>query len=60
MTQAELTRLAAEIIDRGAATGAALGHEYMQWHGPNDKGLWLGQSHGSAGAIYTALCCTAA
>jgi lantibiotic modifying enzyme len=23
----------------------------MQWHGPNDDGLWLGQSHGVAGVV---------
>mmetsp|Transcript_23562 Transcript_23562/g.60231 ORF Transcript_23562/g.60231 Transcript_23562/m.60231 type:complete len:229 (+) Transcript_23562:3-689(+) len=38
------------MIDRGAATAAANGHPgVMQWHGPNDAGLWLGQSHGVAG-----------
>lgn len=44
-------RIATAIVDRGAATAAALGHDFLQWHGPNDKGLWLGQSHGSAGVL---------
>ena len=43
--------VATAIIDRGAATGSARGHTYMEWHGPNDAGLWLGQSHGAAGVL---------
>jgi hypothetical protein len=39
------------IIDRGEATGRANGNAFLQWHGPNDAGLWLGQSHGSAGVL---------
>jgi len=46
-----VARLAASIVDRGAATGAAMGHRFLLWHGPNDRGLWLGQSHGSAGVL---------
>ena len=46
-----VVRLATAIVDRGAATGAAHGHDWLQWHGPNDAGLWLGQSHGSAGIL---------
>lgn len=43
--------VAQAIVDRGAATGAAHGNAFLQWHGPNDHGLWLGQSHGSAGVL---------
>jgi hypothetical protein len=41
---------ATAIIDRGAALMTP-DADYMRWHGPNDAGLWLGQSHGSAGVI---------
>lgn len=51
VSASELLGLATAIIDRGEATGRANGHNYLQWHGPNDSGLWLGQSHGSAGVI---------
>jgi len=44
--------LATRIVDRGASTAAANGHPgVLQWHGPNDAGLWLGQSHGVSGVI---------
>ena len=44
--------LAMRIIDRGSATAAAHGHPgVLLWHGPNDSGLWLGQSHGVAGVV---------
>ena len=44
--------LASRIVDRGSATATAAGHPgVMQWHGPNDDGLWLGQSHGVAGVV---------
>ena len=42
--------LANAIISRGAEL-ATPDKDYLQWHGPNDSGLWLGQSHGSAGVI---------
>jgi len=28
---------------------------FLQWHGPNDNGLWIDTSHGSAGVIYSLL-----
>ena len=49
--RATVYKVATNIIDRGVATGAANGHKFMQWHGPNDNGLWLGQSHGAAGVM---------
>ena len=49
--RAPVVALAHAIITRGAATGRAHGHSFLQWHGPNDNGLWLGQSHGSAGIL---------
>ena len=47
----DVARMASAIVDRGAATGRAAGNAFLSWHGPNDAGLWLGQSHGSAGII---------
>ena len=49
--RSSVLRLATSIVDRGSATGRAHGNDYLQWHGPNDGGLWLGQSHGSAGVL---------
>ena len=46
-----LRKVALSIIQRGHETGLQNGHTYLQWHGPNDSGLWLGQSHGTAGVI---------
>ena len=46
-----LRKVAISIIQRGHETGLQNGHTYLQWHGPNDSGLWLGQSHGTAGVI---------
>eukprot|EP00966_Prymnesium_polylepis_P067986 1580338-Prymnesium_polylepis.1 len=48
---ADVLRVALAMIDRGAATASAYGNAFLQWHGPNDAGLWLGQSHGSAGVL---------
>jgi len=47
----KLRKVALSILQRGYETGLKNGHSYLQWHGPNDSGLWLGQSHGSAGVI---------
>ena len=47
--------VAGAIVERGAQTGLAHGNNFCQWHGPNDKGLWLGQSHGSAGILQRVL-----
>ena len=50
--RADVLNLALEIIDRGAATAAAHGAPgLLLWHGPNDGGLWLGQSHGASGVL---------
>ena len=50
--RADVLDLALEIIDRGAATAAAHGAPgILLWHGPNDGGLWLGQSHGASGVL---------
>eukprot|EP00940_MAST-03C_sp_MAST-3C-sp2_P002655 g2655.t1 len=46
-----LNAAAQAIVQRGSDTGRENGNEYLQWHGPNDAGLWLGQSHGSAGVL---------
>jgi hypothetical protein len=47
----DVLRLANAIVDRGAQTGASQGRDFLMWHGPNDRGLWLGMSHGSAGVL---------
>ena len=50
--RADVLSLALAIVDRGAATAAAHGEEgILLWHGPNDGGLWLGQSHGASGVL---------
>lgn len=51
ISEALLRKVALSIIQRGYETGVTNGHTYLQWHGPNDSGLWLGQSHGTAGVI---------
>lgn len=48
---AAVLSMAQRIVDRGEATGRANGNSFLQWHGPNDSGLWLGQSHGSSGVL---------
>lgn len=49
---ADVAKVVSAIIDRGYETGIVKnGNTFLQWHGPNDDGLWLGQSHGSAGIL---------
>eukprot|EP00730_Choanoeca_flexa_P001630 TRINITY_DN10716_c0_g1_i10.p1 TRINITY_DN10716_c0_g1~~TRINITY_DN10716_c0_g1_i10.p1 ORF type:complete len:240 (+),score=17.56 TRINITY_DN10716_c0_g1_i10:791-1510(+) len=48
-----MVEVAHAIVDRGATT--ARGKGYLQWHGPNDNGTWLGTSHGTAGVLYNLL-----
>ena len=57
--RADVLAVAGAIVERGAQTGLAHGNNFCQWHGPNDKGLWLGQSHGSAGILQRASPCGA-
>eukprot|EP01063_Lacrimia_lanifica_P015015 TRINITY_DN2166_c0_g1_i2.p1 TRINITY_DN2166_c0_g1~~TRINITY_DN2166_c0_g1_i2.p1 ORF type:complete len:497 (+),score=169.31 TRINITY_DN2166_c0_g1_i2:59-1492(+) len=48
---ASLDRVVAVIIARGEAQARAHGNAFLQWRGPNDAGLWLGQSHGASGTL---------
>jgi len=51
VSRSSVLRLACAIVDRGAATARGAGDAGLLWHGPNDRGLWLGQSHGAAGVL---------